>query len=143
MPKNLLQVDELKIEFKDIQETVVTLDNFVESQPDETLSVAPAVVTRLELLRQCPRCNKPLVPAKAISGDESVSFKECPECGVLVNTYNPTVYQARFLSRPERYKMTSGGFGSGKSRADIEDVIKHLLLITSACVVLLPAPIQP
>ena len=30
---------------------------------------------------------------------------------MLVNTYNPTVYQARFLSRPERYKMTSGGYG--------------------------------
>ena len=75
MPKNLLQVDELKIELDDIQETVVTLDDFVEPQQDETLSVAPAVVTRLELLKQCPRCNKPLVPAKAISGDEAFLLK--------------------------------------------------------------------
>ncbi len=87
---------------------------------------------RLETLQYCPRCGKPLVPAKAINGTESVSFAECPECGTLINRFKPTYYQATFLKRTERYKMTAGGFGSGKSRVDIEDVIKHVLLIKNA-----------
>lgn len=142
MPKNLIDIDEQVIEFKDLEkskETVVTLDYAVKFpgteeyaafvEPPPTALVVP---TKLELLQACPRCSKPLVPAMAVSGNESVSFKECPECGTLINTFKPTKYQARFLRRPERYKMTSGGFGSGKSRGDIEDVIKHLLLIPGA-----------
>lgn len=66
---------------------------------------------RLDQIQNCPRCAKPLVPALAISGVKSVSFLECPECGTLINTYIPTVYQSQFLRRSERYKMTSGGFG--------------------------------
>jgi hypothetical protein len=89
-------------------------------------------VLRLDQIQNCPRCAKPLVPALAISGVKSVSFLECPECGTLINTFRPTVYQSQFLRRSERYKMTSGGFGSGKSRGNIEDVIKHVLLIPSA-----------
>lgn len=95
-----------------------------------TLSDEP--VTNLERLEHCPRCGKPLVRAIAIDRGASTSFKECPECGTLVNTFRPTVYQAAFLARPERYKLTGGGYGSGKSLSNIEDVIKHLLLIPNA-----------
>lgn len=86
-------------------------------------------ILRLESIRNCPRCSKPLVPAKAINGSESNTFLECPECGTLINTFKPTYYQAVFLRRRERYKMSAGGYGTGKSRANIEDVIKHLLLV--------------
>lgn len=139
MPKNLIDIDEQVIEFKDLKETVVTLDHAIKfpgteeyAMVDEVLTVDHVIPTCLETLQNCPRCGKPLVPSIAISGNESVSFKECPECGTLINTFKPTKYQARFLTRSERYKMTSGGFGSGKSRGDIEDVIKHLLLIPNA-----------
>jgi hypothetical protein len=80
----------------------------------------------------CPRCNKPLVPAISMNGSPSISFLDCPNCGTLVNTFRPTTYQASYLRRKERYKMAAGGFGSGKSRVNIEDVIKHLLLIKGA-----------
>jgi phage FluMu protein Com len=89
-------------------------------------------IKHLDQIHACPRCNKPLVKAACIDGDYSESFLECPECGTLVNTFKPTTFQAAFLKRSERYKMTAGGFGSGKSRVDIEDVIKHLLLIPNA-----------
>jgi phage terminase large subunit len=92
-------------------------------------------VKNLERLQHCPRCTKPLLPAQAISGSESTTFKECPECGTLINTFRPTHYQARFLKRRERYKMSAGGYGTGKSRTNIEDVIKHVMLIPNAVVV--------
>ena len=118
MPKNLIDIDEQVIEFKDMKETVVSLDTAIKfpgtdeyKRPDELLTAPLVVPTKLELLNACPRCNKPLVAAMAISGNESVSFKECPECGTLINTFKPTAYQARFLQRRERYRMTAGGFG--------------------------------
>ena len=89
----------------------------------------------LSNITHCPRCRKPLVAAKAIGGGESTSFKECPACGTLINTYRPTEYQAAFLRSRHRYKLCAGGFGSGKSRGNLEDVIKHLLLIPNARVV--------
>lgn len=90
---------------------------------------------RLDNITHCPRCNKVLTKAISISGAESESFLECSSCGTLINTFYPTYYQAMFLSRGELYKMTSGGFGTGKSRTNIEDVIKHLLLIPGGRVV--------
>lgn len=83
-------------------------------------------------IQNCPRCGKPLVRAIAINGNLSTSFLECPSCGTLVNTFKPTYYQTAYLKAPQRYKMGAGGFGTGKSRANIEDVIKHLLLIPNA-----------
>jgi uncharacterized C2H2 Zn-finger protein len=93
-----------------------------------SLSVKPHALN-LSTITNCPRCSKPLVRAMAIDGSQSESFLECPECGTLVNKFKPTKYQAIYLRRTERYKMTAGGFGTGKSRVNIEDVIKHLLLI--------------
>lgn len=65
----------------------------------------------LSNITHCPRCRKPLVAAKAIGGGESTSFKECPACGTLINTYRPTNYQAAFLRSRHRYKLCAGGFG--------------------------------
>jgi len=65
----------------------------------------------LSNITHCPRCRKPLVAAKAIGGGESTSFKECPACGTLINTYRPTTYQAAFLRSRHRYKLCAGGYG--------------------------------
>jgi hypothetical protein len=95
-------------------------------------AVVPHRISVLEDLTNCPRCNKPLIKSPAIDGTPSPSFNECPECGTLINTFRPTTYQAEFLRRRERYKMSAGGFGTGKSRVNLEDVIKHVLLIQGA-----------
>lgn len=103
--------------------------------PKETLVSAPPAKLDTSTISVCPRCGKPLVAPTAVGGAPSVSWLECPACGALVNTYKPTIYQAVFLKRTERYKMAAGGYGSGKSRVNIEDVIKHLLLIPNARVI--------
>lgn len=134
-PKSIIDLD-LPIETQKIDLfNVKSISTTPELElPGAIVEVTPvqSAPLRLESITNCPRCTKPLVPAKSVSGVESTSFLECPECGTLINTYKPTHYQAIFLRRRERYKMTAGGFGSGKSRSNIEDVIKHVLLIPNA-----------
>jgi len=134
-PKSIIDID---IEINDTPLDVSLPDDdhgtFTLPGVDEApiITNMPKQVLNLESIEVCPRCSKPLVNAIAIDGNESNTFKECPECGTLINTYKPTYYQAIFLRRPEIYKMGAGGYGTGKSRMNIEDVIKHLLLIPRA-----------
>jgi len=129
MPKSIL--DEQHLVDKDTGE-VFDITKSISIKPQASLAEAAPQYINVSHIQHCPRCNKPLVFAKAVNGSESSTFKECPECGTLVNTFKPTAYQAMFLRRRERYKMTAGGYGSGKSRANIEDVIKHIMLIPGA-----------
>ena len=109
------------------QENIDVLDFSPYERP---VQVGPVrKVTNLDKLTECPRCGKPLVPALALSGVESTFFKECPDCGTLVNSFKPLPHQADFMRHPARFKMAAGGYGSGKSIVDIQYVIKHLLLI--------------
>jgi len=140
-PKSIIDIDidDLEITFEDLEEpkqdyTHLNPHAGIQQVQPVVLKQRP-VVKNLENLTHCPRCSKPLVKAITIDNTESISFLECPECGTLINTFKPTTYQTRFLIRKERYKMTAGGFGTGKSRINIEDVIKHLLLIKYARVV--------
>lgn len=132
--------DEPRVLLEDfeIYEPVEEVDAWTDFKPLELVtSVDDNEPLDLANIIHCPRCNKPLVKAVAIGGNESETWRECPECGTLVNTFRPIDYQAAFLSNPKRYKLTSGGFGSGKSRTNIEDVMKHLIVIPNArvCVV--------
>lgn len=132
--------DEPRVLLEDfeIYEPVEEADAWTDFKPLEIVtSVDDNEPLDLANIIHCPRCNKPLVKAIAIGGNESETWRECPECGTLVNTFRPIDYQAAFLSNPKRYKLTSGGFGSGKSRTNIEDVMKHLIVIPNArvCVV--------
>ena len=102
---------------------------------EETPWERPERPLDLSELTNCPRCQTPLRRAIAINGSESMSFNECPACGTLVNTFKPIKYQAEVAERDELYIMLAGGFGSGKSRINIEKIISHLILIANARVV--------
>lgn len=127
--------DDLEVEI--IEDYVVEPDTVLQDMNLQYVPSTDTVVEDLDVssMQYCPRCAKPLRVAINIVGAESVSWKECPECGTLVNTFIPTAYQAAFLRRPERYRLTGGGYGSGKTTTDVEDVIKHLILIPGSRVV--------
>lgn len=117
-PKSVIDLDEyddifIDLNVKEPEFKRVDLEDYSINNPAISVptAVAPTSVRNLERIVDCPRCTKPLVAAIAIDKSESQSFKECPECGTLVNTFKPTIYQAEFLSRPERYKLTGGGYG--------------------------------
>lgn len=114
----------------DIEE--VDLDEEIEIDVTSVQTPTSVDLSHIDRLTICPRCRKPLVPSKAISGSESTFFMECPACGTLINTFKPLPHQAEFMSHPAKYKMTAGGFGSGKSAIDIQYVLKHLFLIPKA-----------
>lgn len=106
--------DEPRVLLEDfeIYEPVEEADAWTDFKPLEMVtSVDDNEPLDLANLVHCPRCNKPLVKATAIGGNESETWRECPECGTLVNTFRPIDYQAAFLANPKRYKMTAGGFG--------------------------------
>ena len=130
MPKSILDTeivfDDIEVDINSRVPEKLTLPGL---DKEVFVTTKPTGVIDTSKLTNCPRCGKPLVPALAISGTESVSWLECPDCGTLVNTFKPTHYQAVFLRRKERYKMSAGGFGTGKSRVNIEDVVKRLTLI--------------
>lgn len=115
----------------DIEEVVIHDDEPIDIA-DDYVPVDDIDLSHIDRLTVCPRCRKPLTTAKAINGSESTFFLECPACGTLVNTFKPLPHQAEFMSHPAKYKMTAGGYGSGKSAIDIQYVIKHLFLIPKA-----------
>lgn len=85
---------------------------------------------------RCPRCRSSLMSSKSLDGGESPFWKECtnPFCGTMVDTFKPTPMQYNFLKDNHKFKGVFGGFGSGKSFAIIEDVIKHCLITPGAYV---------
>lgn len=91
--------------------------------------VAHVDLSHIDRLTVCPRCGKNLVPAVSFAESASSFFKECPDCGTLINTFKPLPHQAEFMRNPARFKMTAGGYGSGKSAIDIQYILKHLFLI--------------
>lgn len=114
----------------DIEDITINDPEDIEIVEDKPLDAID--LSHIDRLTVCPRCRKPLVPSKAISGTESTFFLECPACGTLINTFKPLPHQAEFMSHPAKYKMTAGGYGSGKSAIDIQYVLKHLFLIPKA-----------
>ena len=116
----------------DIDEIIINDEPEIEIAEEEGQTLDAIDLSHIDRLTVCPRCRKPLVPSKAISGTESTFFLECPACGTLINTFKPLPHQAEFMSHPAKYKMTAGGYGSGKSAIDIQYVLKHLFLIPKA-----------
>ena len=124
MSRRLISSD-ITIEEQDIiPEIKIAVDT---SQPLDAVDLS-----HIDRLTVCPRCRKPLVGSKSMSGTESTFFRECPACGTLINTFKPLPHQAEFMSHPAKYKMTAGGYGSGKSAIDIQYVLKHIFLIPKA-----------
>ena len=87
MPKSIL--DEQYLVDKSTGE-VFDITKSISVKPEASLAEATPQYINVSRVQHCPRCNKPLVAAKAVNGSESNSFKECPECGTLVNTFKPT-----------------------------------------------------
>ena len=116
---------------KPVYTTLPDLDDFGMLSEDKI----PEKPIGLHKLKNCPRCSTLLTSAIAINGSESQSFLECPSCGTLINTFKPIKYQEEYAQRSELYLMLAGGFGSGKSRINIEKIISHLILIANARVV--------
>ena len=141
-------VEEIEIRNNDTLENskLEKLKDLVGVKPKDDRTVLPTIhvpdysgalsrPVSLDHVTNCPRCNNVLKQAISISGAESTSFKECPSCGTLINNFRPIKYQEDYAKRNERYTMLAGGYGSGKSRIHIEQVIKHLILIPRARVV--------
>lgn len=55
------------------------------------------------------------------------SYLQCSECGAILFTYKPQPYQATYHRDPSKFKGFFGGYGSGKTKTSVMEVIKHVL----------------
>lgn len=76
----------------------------------------------------CPRCNSCMTQAISHSNEPSTSFLECPHCNTFVNTWIPQPQQFMFLADPHRFKGNFGAYGSAKTSASIQNILKHIFL---------------
>ena len=101
------------------------------------------IVIDPEKLR-CPRCGAPVTRTLSISMGASPSWFKCSkkDCNTYINTFIPMAHQSMPMTDLARYILIAGGYGTGKTRGDIEDRIKSAL-ITPNGRTLLGAPTMP
>lgn len=51
----------------------------------------------------------------------------CSRCENFMLHYHPLPHQMRFHSDKTKYKMFAGGFGSGKTRTSVQEIIRHII----------------
>lgn len=83
---------------------------------------------------KCPRCGRPTIPAVCIDGNDSEYWKTCSNwsCNTYINTFIPMAHQHAVQTSPQKIVGNFGGYGSGKTAATREDLIKHLLITPNA-----------
>jgi len=93
---------------------------------------------------RCPTCGAPVTRAIAMNLGASPSWFKCTksECPTYINTFIPMPHQAMAMKDSSRYQMVAGGYGTGKTRGDIEDRLKGAF-ITPQGRTLLGAPTMP
>lgn len=76
----------------------------------------------------CPRCGSPTEKAIAMNDGPSEFWKECTKCNTYINTYKPLPHQHAFHSDSHKFKGNFGGYGSGKTLTDRQEVYKHVFI---------------
>ena len=84
----------------------------------------------------CPRCGSKLIPAKAINGGESTNWLTCSRCNTYINTWIPMEHQEAMLEDDHTFTGSFGGYGTGKTTADMQAVYKHIFITPNANVLI-------
>lgn len=84
----------------------------------------------------CPRCSAQLTKAIALNGGESTHWLKCSRCNTYVNTYIPMPHQAGIHKDDHTFILSAGGYGTGKTTCDMEEVYKHILITPNANVLI-------
>ena len=93
---------------------------------------------------RCPECGAPMGRTVAMDMGISETWFRCSKdhCHTYINTFIPMPHQVAAMTDSSRYLMVAGGYGTGKTRGDIEDRIKGAI-ITPNGRTLLGAPTMP
>lgn len=86
----------------------------------------------LRTFKTCPRCKSPLKKATAWTGGPSTFWFECRKCNTFVNSYIPLPHQEALHKDKHKLIGNFGGYGTGKSLTDYQDLIKHILITPNA-----------
>lgn len=82
------------------------------------------------MLKKCPRCGHPWQSTMAMNQGPSEFWMECSnsKCNAYYNTYVPQAHQAAFHEDDHMFVGNFGGYGSGKTLTDREELYKHILI---------------
>lgn len=90
----------------------------------------------MRIFKHCPRCGGALVPARSINESESEYWLTCSRCNTYVNTYIPQPHQEAVARDYHLYILNAGGYGTGKTLTDREEVYKHCFITPNANVLI-------
>lgn len=74
-----------------------------------------------EVPKKCPQCGE----VWTRHDPDSTSY--CDRCNNFMLHYKPLPHQVRFHADPAKYKMFAGGYGSGKTRTSVQEIIRHVI----------------
>ena len=72
----------------------------------------------------CPVCHSGDVPIK-----HNVFYGKCNRCAATLIDYVPLPHQESFHKSPAQFRMSIGGFGSGKTTAASAEIANHALTV--------------
>lgn len=74
------------------------------------------------MTEQCPNCR-----IGYMSETDQESYRQCTECNAILFNYKPQPYQQAFHRDPHKFKAFFGGYGSGKTKTSVMEVVKHVM----------------
>lgn len=72
------------------------------------------------------------MPSKSINDSESEYWVECTRCNTYVNTYVPQPHQESVARDHHLYILNAGGYGTGKTLTDRQEIYKHCFITPKA-----------
>lgn len=85
---------------------------------------------------ECPRCGAKLIKATAMNGGESTNWLRCSRCNTFINTYVPMEHQRGVHEDDHTFIGSFGGYGTGKTTCDMQEVYKHIFITPKANVLI-------
>jgi hypothetical protein len=81
---------------------------------------------------RCPRCQNEVKLAESFLGGPCLTWYACVKCNTYIHTYIPLKHQAEVHKDAHHVIGNFGGYGTGKTTTDREEIIKHILITPNA-----------
>lgn len=78
----------------------------------------------MPLKELCPNCHSGYMQEPSTG---QLSYVQCDNCEAIEMLYMPMPHQLAFHADPSKFKAFFGGYGSGKTKTTVQEMIRHQL----------------